>query len=222
MTKRELARLTWAVDVDGYELLQNPSGELVICRKGGAMREYQPLQQTPALHRAFADIPTTPDGLLAFVEEFGFLGIEEEGFPPDEQHAESVDTCLEFHQLVREIIRAIDKKSGKSRSKAMEALTGSWITPRFELVVSWSANGPEYHFNPLSLGGVIGLMIADELAQGRKYNQCRACKKWFQVGPSRRGAGASRLPRSDSETCSDACRSKLWRILQKKRKELRK
>ncbi len=215
MTKRELARLTWAVDVDGYELLQNPSGELVICRKGGAMREYQPLQETPALHRAFADIPSTPDGLLAFVEEFGFLGIDDMGFPPDKQRLEGIASCLGFHLQVREVIRAIDKKSGKSRSKAVETLTNSIVAPHFRLDFSWEVNGPEYHFNPLSLGGVIGLMIADELAQGRKYNQCRACKKWFQVGPSRQGAGASRLPRSDSETCSDACRSKLWRLRQK-------
>ena len=207
-----MIRFRWFVDEDGYLSETNAFNEVNIYPIGGAKREYYPLQDVPMLHRIFADTPQNIEGMIAFVREYGCLGFDVEvGAEPKENFLEGLDLFLDYQALVRDVVLVLDGKSDDSRSIVIERFNRTSFSPLFTIEISLSPNGPEHFFKPCSLASAIGLMLADEITNNRKYNQCAVCRKWFLVGPSPRGAGAVRLPRSDSKTCSDPCRSKLYR-----------
>ncbi len=71
--REPLVSFRWRKDADGYAL----DGEKIV-RRGGRMIEYDPATVRPALHRVFAEL-RSHDALLAFVNEYGFLGSDRTG-----------------------------------------------------------------------------------------------------------------------------------------------
>jgi hypothetical protein len=66
--------------------------------------------------------------------------------------------------------------------------------------------------SPPSLLHAMYLQLANAIRGNKRYQQCEACGRWFELAPG--------LNRSDRQTCSDSCRVKLYRIRQQRAKEL--
>src|SRR4051812_17653730 len=84
----DLYRFFWPVSESGYQWVDGEVGSgqaagekvrVLLPMRGGAgapLREYDPLQE-PLLYRAFAEVPLTEEGLLAFATRSGLLGVQE-------------------------------------------------------------------------------------------------------------------------------------------------
>ncbi len=76
-----------------------------------------------------------------------------------------------------------------------------------ELRWDYKANRPHslvLQFVPTDLLGAMWLQLAEALNGGKGYRQCRGCKNWILI--SREDAGN----RSSRQTCSNACRMKVY------------
>jgi hypothetical protein len=70
----------------------------------------------------------------------------------------------------------------------------AWGTARGDLSLRFAA---------ADLGAALWLQLADAVANGRAFDRCRTCEKWFEVSPD--------TARSHRRFCSDACRVKAYR-----------
>jgi hypothetical protein len=197
-----LLRFRWGVDVDGYFIEDQE-----IFAKGGAFREYLPLHETPTLHRILSDTPATNEGALEFVTRYGLFGLTPDF---DDRHfRQELHEFFRIQDEVRRFVSALDGVSNESLSKAMERFNESDYSCDIMMELTQTINGPEYYFMPTTLAAAIAFLWSEEVTKGRRYNKCIVCGKWFPVGPSPRNMSAEggiRLRRSDSETCSNACK----------------
>ncbi len=235
----------WSVDAAGYELVEVPftgapggtaaelhgesGARLQIVRKGGALKPYKP-RDTPDLHRRFAALDGSPDSLLAFVAEFGFLGINT--LPNDRVtsiKSEDVESLVSHHSHVAEALstfdgiaklerrarriegemeeegRAEDYPAAEYLRHVITHLFNEWSSPRLTVRLvrnpSGTSAGLSYVIVPRTLYGGMWLQVGEELTGGARFAQCRWCHKPMPIG---KGAG-----RADKQTCSDACRQAL-------------
>ncbi len=82
-------------DVDGAE-----EQAIVVC-DGGSFVEYFPLQERESLYRVLASVDPTPEGILAFVRDYGFLGAP----LSDLQNGAEIDPTVHqefFHEFIWE------------------------------------------------------------------------------------------------------------------------
>jgi hypothetical protein len=65
---------------------------------------------------------------------------------------------------------------------------------------------------PLSLLGAIYLQLAHAVAGNRPSRRCEVCRRWFELDPAK--------TRADRRTCSNTCRTKIYRQRQHQAREL--
>jgi hypothetical protein len=90
-----------------------------------ARRRYDPLAQNPALFRAFAEVPPTEDGILAFANEWGALGEADRivgETPLATRPAELLLTWVRAISEMRQAVWVWNKLTSKSRDEQRELL----------------------------------------------------------------------------------------------------
>ena len=203
---------TWHVDQLGYDLVEEPAakpGKSILTskipgwhlvRKGGPLREYWPLEDHPALFRQFADLSTEPEGLQEFANRYGLLGWSPHVEPPVE--SEDCNLWREHVQSFRGGIELIDSGRRSEAIRGLNEVRNPWMG-------IWIDDGPgvkkpTMRIVPKTLIGAMRLQFAGEITEEMEFRKCRACPKWFVIGP-----GLGYTPARNTRRkifCSDRCR----------------
>ncbi len=246
MAKDSPFRFVWARSVGGYELkpekrisarsLLTGSGGPQIVRRGDELDTYQP-HATQALHRVFASIDDTPDAALAFVTEYGFLGISNKA--AQQTSSESASEILSRKNELKSALEAVDdfltfdrkvKKAGKDMRlegkipkhdpqqirQIAAGLFNQWSSShlaamKIELIQSRAArNGVEMRVVPQSLLAYMWLCAAEEITEGAQFRLCVVCRNPINI----------KVGRADRVTCSGACRTALSRSSNKREERM--
>jgi hypothetical protein len=217
----------WRKDANGHALANG-----LIVRRGGSMAEYDPATVKPGLHRTFASImsqtpvgaqnegrqlsddpqaqfhlrsfPDVPSALLAFVNEFGFLGSDRTGADAE---SEELGYLYKAASELRELqgYYRLQQSTGPTR-KALGAaglVPETMAGPNLRMVIARNARhaGLEVHYEPESLYAWMWLRTADDFSNGIDWSgqPCLYC-----LEPMGRGPGAHRR---DAKFCSDKHRT---------------
>lgn len=205
MFDRTSGALKWAVDTDGYEIVHedNSAEDVptqleanfyrpalqeaaymrrgVIRRKGGELRNYEPMTEAPGIARRLVDMYAidphsqrpSDEEILDFVGRYGLLA---------ETDAMAVRDLIYMAKYLHLFAQAID--SGK-KQLAREVFNER-VMPRMTVRLVGSKSGRltanwNLEVAPTSLFGVAWLQMAQELTQGKKLKKCDApdCLEWF-------------------------------------------
>lgn len=221
----------WAVDEQGYDLVQKEEEEIAsgvhriagiyVERRGGELRWYRPLKER-TLFREFASI-SNDQGLLDFACRYGLLSAADGS---EELWADWTSNIA----ALKRVIVAIDE----GRGNAVAQLFNEGIAPvnlgishdKPEMMLPFTierARQPTaririqarkgaratLQLEPPSLLQAIWLQVAGQITSGTEYKKCKQCPEWWPVG---KGAYTSRR-----EFCSDKCRV-AWNRKQNKEK----
>jgi hypothetical protein len=216
----------WSVDQDGYSveraqlpgwMFGAPNGFFglnevdVVKPNGGPLRYYRPLEEEEGLWRRFAESCKTPEGVFAFVHQFGLLAqAPRPGI--DDWVEEPMSFYIGLAQRLSEIAKQLDIGD---RHAAVAALRNSerpfgngWAL--LSAAVLPSTKDPNtfgYKLIPHSLRDALLHQAAEAIQQNRRFRRCRneECLNWFRLGAhSRKEGGRSITARR--EFCSDRCR----------------
>ena len=164
---------------------------LHVCRQGGDLTPYRPLDVFDSLFESFAKL-RTEDDVLYFVERFGPL--TRDGL--DTQRGELVDGVLAHADTMRDLFLF----STGDRARRAAVLAGLQVNPFAEMEVTLELDaGSEdlkLRLSPTSLLDALWLQAVQHLSSGATVRQCQHCSQWFEVGP---GTGR----RADAKFCSD-------------------
>lgn len=204
--------IEWPLDKDGYEIIPlepdsavekqglaaqfnrpDKQGEMllkrgVIRRKGGAIRNYRPMEENPGLARRLAGIysdkatytdPTDQD-ILEFASKYGLLNGDGEELVRDWVYA------AKYIHLFAE---AIDRGNKASAREIFNDRVTPHMTVRLvgskagKLTANWTMA-----VTPTNLLGALWMQIAAELTHGAKMQKCDAadCREWFPARPNKR------------------------------------
>jgi hypothetical protein len=164
---------------------------LLVCRKGGELSPYRPLDHFGSLYAKFAKLRSADD-VLYFVEGYGPL--TKDGL--DTSKGELVDGVLAHADAMRDLFIFL---SG-DRARRAKVISDLQVSPFAELEVTLELDPAtedlKLRLCPTSLLDSIWLQAAQELSSGAAVRQCRHCGDWFETGP-RTGR------RADAKFCSD-------------------
>lgn len=222
----------WVRDADGY-VLQHPArrsgqGETSwllensgpqIAAAGGSLVEYPP-RAISDLHRQFAAIGDDPADVLAFVQAYGYLGLDLRSERGDSRH-ETVAEILAARDRIRDALdvfdnlkrlelravqrgremreegKTVDAKAARSFRTVAADLFNQWAAPRLSvrLAAAEGAGGAELAIalEPQTLLASMWLQVAEELTGAARHSSCTWCRKPM-------------FGRAGRLTCSDACR----------------
>ena len=197
--------LDWPRDPKGYRLAETGyPKELRIARNGKekSLPSFQPLASTDSLFEIFANIATSPEGALDFVQRYGPLTWD--GWDSGDQ----VYLVTSQAERMREILRAwagkkkhlrMPRRSPKSFGLPIRVHpedTGP--SSSLEARVVWDPFGKtlKWELRPRTLLDGLWLQLEQALTSGVQIQQCEHCGSWFEAG---RGTGR----RLDSKFCSD-------------------
>lgn len=159
----------WPIDQAGYETECVPaqSGEPEHCLIkpcGGPKKEYDPINDYPALHRILAATDQNDDqSILDFISRFGLL---------DEDGLDSLETWKLLILSIKKLCTFID--SGK-KHEAVDLFNKN-IHPHFTGRIDISSKGrPELVLVPTNLHGAIWFLAAGEITRGVKFSMCQQC-----------------------------------------------
>jgi hypothetical protein len=225
----------WQKDEAGYEFGPHPT----IVRRGGVLKEYDPVSLTVPPHRIFATIqaqvrgfaetvgrqlsddPGAPfekrafqtfdDALLGFVNEFGFV----------EQHrADAEEDAYRLMQLVGDLraLTAWTTVAGSKHPELSAVLSLPFVGPNLRMYLG---PGPrtgrmQLHYQPETLYAWMWLETARDLSNGVDWSgpPCLLCFSAIGRGRNNRTARA--------EFCNSRCRVSFHRLSkaeQEKRRE---
>ena len=246
MDKRRepLTKFLWRKDADGYAL--KPDGKIV--RRGGKMVEYNPASVGPTpLHHIFAALMTQtwsgaesegqelsdspnapfymrgfddlPSAMLAFVNEYGFLGSDRTG---SDAESEDYAHLCKLSSSLNSVASWAQLQRSRSKLKVVLADTGVLTEaipgPSLRMVLSLDRRQSriQFHYEPESLYAWMWLRTADDMSNGIDWSgpPCLYCLQ--QMG---RGGGEHRR---HAEFCNGTHRTYFHRLSkaeQKKRRE---
>lgn len=250
------------VSQSGYEWRME-SGEpfLVPLDPRAERRRYDPLAETTALFREFADLSMSEDSILGFANMYGSMGRFLASHRPDilRKYGESrsqwfykinemkiavglwdmvqnkdSDGLARHIQWVSHDRVAFDSSAGFSLDEELAHLAwqreyrgliagcecGDLVEPARRIIWSCVAQnlGGDASVGIKSEPGVAEMQLCVRIAglndalwiqfaqaiQGNKsYGQCRTCGEWWELHPD--------VARTNKRTCSNACRSKVYR-----------
>jgi hypothetical protein len=164
-----------------------------IVRRGGKLVPYRPFDKVDGLYRVFANLVTTEEKLLEFVNRYGPLteyGNQECG---EEllfglSHASEMGTLLSRFSAERAAYFSRFGEKGLAWSRIDVALAFNPMT-----------NKPQFRLTPPSLANALWLELGQALSSDASIRNCLHCGGWFEAGP---GTGR----REDAKFCSDAHR----------------
>jgi ribosomal protein S27E len=179
-------------------------------------RRYRPFDP-PYVHlfRRFAETPETPEGVRAFADEFGFLGLyrsslRHQPFGAD-RAAEPLTRWYTHIREMREAVRLWDahlaRRSPSFASRSVTALLdfiNLRLADRVVQRVSWNASRGEFSSlpEPLNLLGCLWLQLSFAMGRAATYSTCPGCGRVIE-----KATGRLTGKRKDSKFCSANCRT---------------
>jgi hypothetical protein len=156
----------------------------------------QPLSKTDSLFKIFANIATTPQGVLDFVQRFGPL--TEGGWDP--KIGEDVNLVISNADHMRQLLRY---SSGNQKGLGLplsrhQATRSSSIDA--QVIWDSATKSPKWELRPRTLLDALWLQLGQALTAGAQIRQCEHCGDWFEAG---RGTGR----RLDAKFCCDEHRT---------------
>lgn len=232
--------LKWRRDTAGYVLKKTPTrrgastrtsdlllsdpGGLYLVRGKGELELYS-LKNEDDLHRRFAMLSDDPEALIAFVSEYGFLGLHSS--VPERIERESVTEILAERDKFREVLATLDgciqlEQSAKRvvlemRDEGFEVngspgdfrtlaggLFNRWVQPLFAInlnpgTTSRGDRTLSLSLVPRTLLSCMWFLLAKELSGSLDFGYC-ANEKCRAI---------IRKSRPDIKTCSTKCRKAL-------------
>lgn len=219
--KRRLFTFSWPVAEGGYEwrdtrTLEPPhiKGQfLVHKRQRDKSRTYNPLQQASALFLNFVDLPvdgSRGDAILTFASQYGQLGVETYLRPPAPGPVPTGEPSSAWSSAQRELTAAVNLWRSDRDPDALERAVNKGLRKKVSPQMLWdmAAKQLKLHLVPENLLGAMWLQLATAIDGDLDYRQCTTCGKWFGVSVLERGQAR--------DYCSNACRSKAYRLRMKK------
>lgn len=219
----------WPVHKSGYQIVNRRSGSnphraegwslgwiedaedwsrVILPREpSGMTTDYCPLDRNhTGLFRQFANSPQTDEGILSFANQYGLLGLH---FFPGGASPASEDSVSVWKRQIRAMALWTGGPFERSDMQRVCERVSAELTSR----VSWRMwmedetvrVGP----SPVSLVGALWLQAGFSLARNAEFRTC-ICGKPFEVA-----TGGATGKRSDAQFCSDACKSRNFRMIQR-------
>jgi hypothetical protein len=170
---------------------------LRILRNGTGHRphDYQPcrpLDSSDLLFKIFANVATTPQGVLDFVQRYGPL--THQGWSA--AHGDPVNVIMFNADHMRQVLRSW---AGEKRPPNLPI--GPLQTPpssSLDAMIVWDhvAKSLKWELRPKTFLDALWLQLGQALTAGAQIRQCEHCGDWFEAG---RGTGR----RLDAKFCSD-------------------
>jgi hypothetical protein len=196
----------WERDRDGYhtKLMKSKEGETLLARRegyylfanGGQAERYRPLDEYPVLFREFAEIPLTPDGVLAFANKYGFYDdlSTKDGVP--------IIRWYSAIKLMNHIVRLWKYNDEEELIDYFKRLDLGRASLKFEK--SPRTGSLALYLEPKTLISAMWLQLVEVITSNVGIQKCARCTTWFRYG-----TGTGR--RSTSQYCSDNCRKSAYK-----------
>lgn len=212
-------RLEWEKDSEGYDLVNHvaqkrsgdsllgggPSTGLYIVARNGKPESLKFQGIDKKVHLRLASAELTPDGALAFTNEFGFLpALHRSGDPFS---GPAIDVTYDFFDLAGSIRRLVSLAHAKAWKEIKDAIDVEEGIGRLAANVLRSPGPtlPQVYIQPKSLMSFIYLEFLQSLSDALEIRRCSHCGTFFSVGVE---AGTSRK----REYCEDRCRKAAYRL----------
>jgi hypothetical protein len=190
----------WVRDPKGYRLVDDRySARVVRNGKGHAPKDFEhcrPLSATDSAFRIFANIATTPAGVLEFVQQFGPL--THDGWAANK--GDDVRLVISNAEHMRQLLRYFSGTEKRphlatSRFQATQAIS-------LDAQVIWDpvTMVPRWDLRTKCLLDALWLQLGQALTSGGRISQCQHCGSWFEAG---RKTGR----RLDAKFCCDEHRT---------------
>jgi hypothetical protein len=210
---------------------QRPERLILPLRSDASRISYRPLsREFSGLFKIASTIDVTNDqSLLSFANKFGFLGIARSSVPrrieaqirtvvvPSETTTQ--ERLIDWREQITAFQRVSRDVPAARRVKAERDLydrLNSGLQVFAPQRVWWDARAGRHRLSPapVSLLGVLWYQLALNLTDQASYGSCQVCGRPFQIG------GGDMGKRSDSDFCSQACKSKDYRARKAKARRL--
>ena len=188
----QLLWLEWQRPLDGYQIVANDAGGMVLKAAGTRMLTYEPLQEAPALFRQFADIKPTKDAIRDFASQYGL---------PTKD-----DSCAihSWYKRVERMRSAVELWEGGKKSCDLTEFQECFSKgPRGISSIMLRKDPVSNRLNlsivPVHLLAGMWLQLGQAVSGNVKLSKCDVCPRWFTYGT---GTGQ----RKSKRYCSDRCR----------------
>ena len=184
----------WARDPKGYRLAETGRPKMLrIVRSGTGNKPedlllFRPLA-SDLLFKIFANLATTPDGLLEFVRRFGPLTWE--GW--DETKGEPVNWVMRDADHMRQVLRFWD--GGQKQPHLLGPPPSTGPSRALDAMVVWdpATKALKWEFRPKTLLDALWLQLGQALTTGAQIRQCEHCGDWFECRPRHRSPARRKI-----------------------------
>lgn len=176
-------------------------------RKAGPLRFIRPLEEQ-GLFRRFAYLEKEESAVVAFANEFGFLGLGLTGPPQLLYWEEDVHQWWAHIDHFRGMINLIDAENQSEAAKQFNEYVQPLMAARVNVA---PLRRPTLQMAPTTLLAAMWLQVAGELTHGTKYKRCEWCPTWWSYG---KGTGHKENRRFCSQRCQKAWNRRQQRELQ--------
>jgi hypothetical protein len=190
----------WVRDPKGYRLVEGVRSARVIRNgKGHSPEDFEhcrPLSSTDSAYRVFANIATTPAGVLKFVQQFGPLTAD--GWDP--KQGDDVRSAISNAEHMRQLLTWASD-SQKPLPLPLSRYQATRVSS-LDAQVIWdpATKAPKWELRPKTLLHALWLQLGQALTSGGRISQCQHCGNWFEAG---RKTGR----RLDAKFCCDEHRT---------------
>jgi hypothetical protein len=188
----------WMRDPKGYRLAKSGGTKMWnVVRNGKGhspedLEPCRPLSLTDSLFRIFANIATTPEGVLDFVQRYGPLTWA--GW--DSTQGDQVALVIHNAQHMSHVLKSA---AGEQKNPGLLSNDRATGTPSsVDAWVVWDRSTKEFKWElrPKTLLDALWLQLGQWLTTGTQIRACKHCGNWFAAG---RGTGR----RAGTKFCSD-------------------
>ena len=195
-----LIEFDWERDPKGYRLVEDARSTRVVRNgKGHAPKDFEhcrPLSATDSAFRIFANIATTPAGVLEFVQRFGPLTAAGR----DANHGEDVRLVISNALGLRQLLRYFSGNEKRPHLATSRFQATQPISLDAQVIWDPVSMVPRWELRPKYLLDALWLQLGQALTSGGRISQCQHCGSWFEAG---RKTGR----RLDSKFCCDEHRT---------------
>jgi hypothetical protein len=190
----------WSRDPKGYRFVETKLPKMLCVVRNGTghglkdLQSYWPLAKTDTLFGIFANMATSPEGVLEFVRRFGPLTWD--GF--DAKKGDPVNLVMFNADHMRQVLRIWN--GGQKQTQTQLPVGPYQAAPSVSLnaMVVWdpAAKALRWKVCPNTLLDALWLQLGQALTAGVQIRECEHCGEWFYTG-----RGTDR--RLDAKFCSD-------------------
>jgi hypothetical protein len=195
-----LIEFDWVRDPKGYRLEDRARWTRVIRNgKGRDPKDFEqcrPLSTTDSAFRIFANIATTPAGVLQFVEQFGPLTHEGR----DANKGDDVRLVIHNAEHMRQLLRYFSGNEKRPHLAGNRFQATRSCSLEAQVIWDPATMVPRWELRPGTLLDALWLQFGQALTRGGRISQCQHCGNWFEAG---RNTGR----RLDAKFCCDEHRT---------------